>query len=110
MPPASINSFCWQDITAEEQRHAKQAAAMAAFHAEERGEAAAEFGKEAADAAVARMRKRLEKLKALQVRINTTGYGKLELRIPNFEVRCTASQLYTQKTRFKVEVVVLQLQ
>lgn len=46
---------------------------MVAFHAEERGDAAAEFGKEAADAAVAGMRKRLDKLKALQVGMNYTA-------------------------------------
>lgn len=66
---------------------------MATFHAEERGEAAAEFGKEAADAAVARMRKRLEKLKALQVRMNTTVYGKLELQIASCELRVAKYEL-----------------
>lgn len=56
-----------QEITAEEERHARQAAAMAAFRAAERDETAAQFGKEHADAAVDRMKGRLEKLKAVQV-------------------------------------------
>ena len=56
-----------KDITAEEERHAKQAAAMAAFCAAEQDEAAATFGKEAADAAVDRMKNRLEALKRVQV-------------------------------------------
>eukprot|EP00903_Cladosiphon_okamuranus_P017842 g16420.t1 len=54
------------EITAEEERHARQVAAMAAFHAAERDETAAQFGKEHADAAVDRMKARLEKLKAIQ--------------------------------------------
>ena len=45
----------------------RQAAAMATFHAAEQDEAAATFGKEAADAAVDRMKRRLEALKAVQV-------------------------------------------
>ena len=60
--------FFFQDITAEEERHARQAAAMAAFCAAEQDEAAATFGKEAADAAVDRMKRRLEALKAVQAR------------------------------------------
>lgn len=56
-----------QEITAEQERHARQAAAMAAFRAAERDESAAQFGKEHADAAVEKMKTRLEKLKAVQV-------------------------------------------
>lgn len=40
---------------------------MAAFRATERGQLAAEYGKEEADAAVGRLKHRLEKLKAMQV-------------------------------------------
>lgn len=40
---------------------------MAAFRAAERDESAAQFGKEHADAAMGRMKGRLEKLKAIQV-------------------------------------------
>lgn len=40
---------------------------MASFRAAERDETAAQFGKEHADAAVARMKTRLDKLKAMQV-------------------------------------------
>ena len=40
---------------------------MAAFRAAERDESAAQFGKEHADAAVDRMKARLDKLKTIQV-------------------------------------------
>lgn len=56
-----------QEITAEEERHERQAAAMAAFRAAEREDTAAQFGKEQADDAVNRMKKQLEKLKKTQV-------------------------------------------
>lgn len=62
-----------QDITAEEQRHARQAEAMAAFCAAERDGVAAQFGKKAADAAVSSMKRRLERLKVLQVRSKLCG-------------------------------------
>ena len=56
-----------QDITAEEERHAKQVVAMAAFRATERDAVATQYGKEDAEAAINRMEKRLEKLQTLQV-------------------------------------------
>lgn len=46
---------------------------MAAFRAAERDESAAQFGKEHADAAVEKMKARLEKLKAIQVPIHIAG-------------------------------------
>lgn len=72
---------------------------MAAFHAEERGEAAAEFGKEDADAAVAKMRKRLEKLKALQVIITVVRYWSTKNRelLPVGTLYISVIQFYTIK-------------
>ncbi|CAN0071015.1 unnamed protein product, partial [Ectocarpus sp. 12 AP-2014] len=55
------------EITAEEERHSRQAAAISAFRAAERDDTAAQFGKDHADAAVERMKHRIEKLKAIQV-------------------------------------------
>ncbi|CAM9663007.1 unnamed protein product [Ectocarpus sp. 4 AP-2014] len=55
------------EITAEEERHSRQAAAMSTFRAAERDDTAAQFGKDHADAAVERMKHRIEKLKAIQV-------------------------------------------
>lgn len=60
-----------KEITAEEEQHARQAAAMVAFRAAERDETAAQFGKADADAAVDRMKARLVKLKAIQVLCTT---------------------------------------
>ncbi|CAB1118817.1 unnamed protein product [Ectocarpus sp. CCAP 1310/34] len=54
------------EITAEEERHSRQAAAMSAFRGAERDDTAAQFGKDHADAAVERMKHRIEKLKAIQ--------------------------------------------
>lgn len=42
---------------------------MSAFRAAERDDTAAQFGKDHADAAVERMKHRMEKLKAIQVRV-----------------------------------------
>lgn len=70
MSPNALRYLEQQEITAEQERHARQAAAMAAFRAAERDESAAQFGKEHADAAVEKMKSRLEKLKAIQVQIN----------------------------------------
>lgn len=65
----SLNvGFCLQEITEEERRHVRQADAMAAFRVVEHDDVAAQYGKEEADATVAKMRTRLEKLKSIKAR------------------------------------------
>lgn len=70
----------------EEARRVRQAAAMAAFRAMEKEENAAQYGKEVADAAMAKMRTRLETLKSLQV---TTCHTKHFVYLHKYSASCT---------------------